>query len=280
MRDSIWNHLGGDQTVQPIGAVNVVFGQNFYTPQHITIAAPQLLDRPWAGILYVGLSEAVTDADQKMQHLLELDLGVLGQGAGAQATQKFVHNNLGFSNNDPQGWPNQLRNEPVLTLRYQQMRRYPLTSREDLLDVVPEFGGQLGSPQTFVNAGGTLRFGYHISGLPVALIPGVATGKPVDKLEAYVFAGGDARWIPFNATLDGGLFQDGPEAPGPKRFVTDLRARRLRAVQVATPHLLRRRALERVRRPAWRDRESALRLHRVDDRAVRYVQVREVTELL
>jgi lipid A 3-O-deacylase len=220
-RDSVWRRFGIAGS-QPIESVGFVIGQNFYTPQVITIAAPQPLDRPWAGVLYGGLTEGITDADQRLSHVFELHLGVLGQGAGAQATQKFVHNDLGFSDNDPIGWHNQLRNEPTLELLYQQMRRYSI--KEEVFDVVPAFGALLGSPQTYVNAGGTVRLGYHVSGLPVGVIPGAATAlNPPHKFEIYLFAGADGRLVPFNATLDGGLFNDGPEAVGPKRFVTDLR---------------------------------------------------------
>lgn len=225
LRNKAWQRLHpGRNGEQPVAVVSFVFGQNFYTPQTITIAAPQPLDRPWAGVLYGGISEGITNADRTVQDLVELTVGVLGPGAGAQATQKFVHNDLGFSNNDPMGWHNQLRNEPTLAFRYQQMRRLTWPVTNNMFDFVPAYGGQVGSPQTYLNGGGLLRLGYHISGLPTGLIPGAAAGEAPFKYEVYVFAGGEGRWVPFNATLDGGLFHDGPKANGPKRFVTDARA--------------------------------------------------------
>lgn len=209
----------GDQ--QHVESVNVMIGQNFYTPEIITIAAPQPADRPWAGHLYAAVAESITRADERLQHTFELHLGVLGQGAGAQATQKFVHNDLGFSRNDPQGWRNQLENEPTIGVLYRQSRRWGGES----LDVVPEFGAMLGTFQTFANAGGVVRLGHHISGFPAGVIlPAATTVAPRAGFEAYVFAGGEARWIPYNATLDGGFFRDGPSANDPKRVVTDLRA--------------------------------------------------------
>jgi len=225
VRDWTWNHFGGDTTVVPVASVTTIFGQNFYTPQDITIPTPQPLDRPWAGVLYAGLSESITDPDLHQMHIVELNAGILGPGAGAQRVQKFVHNDLGFSNHDPSGWSNQLKNEPVLSLRYQQIRRVPLLVRgdTDVLDVVPEFGAQLGSPQTFANAGAVVRLGYHITGLPIGIIPGAAAPSAVHRIELYVFGGGEARYVPFNATLDGGLFNNGPEANQPERFVRDLR---------------------------------------------------------
>jgi hypothetical protein len=218
VRDFTWNHFGGISGVTPIASVSAIFGQNFYTPQVITDPAPQPLDRPWAGVLYAGVAESVTDPDFRQTHILELDAGILGPGAGAQRVQKFVHNTLGFSDKDPSGWDNQLDNEPVLSLRYQQMRRLVLLARgdNDLADIVPEFGALLGSPQTYANAGAIARLGYHITGFPIGVIPNSAFPNAVHRLELYVFAGGDARYVPYNATLDG--------APGPRRFVHDLRA--------------------------------------------------------
>lgn len=207
-------------TNQQIESASLLFGQNFYTPENITIAAPQPNDRPWAGWLYAGVGETISDVDQRTQHEFELQLGILGPGAGAGATQKFVHNRLHFSNNHPEGWPNQLKNEPTLNLMYCQSRRYG----NDTFDAVPEFGGMLGTVQTYTNAGATVRFGYHISGFPVALIPTSAAPQTLPyKWEVYVFAGGDGRWVPFNATLDGGFFRNGPKANDPKRFVDDMR---------------------------------------------------------
>jgi len=215
--DRIWK-----ESSQPLNSIAVAFGQNFYTPQIITIAAPQPQDRPWAGILYGGLSQTITDPDQKLSHLLELQIGILGPGAGAQRTQKYVHNTLGFSNHDPQGWDNQLKNEPAISLMYQQMRRELIHG--EWFDAVPSAGATIGSPQTSLNVGGTIRLGYHISGLPVGNIRQTASGLTRPRaLEFYFFAGGEGRFVPFNATLDGGLFRNGPKANGVKRFVGDFR---------------------------------------------------------
>ncbi|HJQ36798.1 MAG TPA: lipid A deacylase LpxR family protein [Thermoanaerobaculia bacterium] len=214
VRDWTWNHLGGIDGVTPIASVSAVFGQNFYTPENITIAAPQPFDRPWAGVLYAGVAESITDPDFRQMHVFEVDAGILGPGAGAQRVQKFVHNTLGFSDKDPSGWHNQLDNEPVLSLRYLQLRRFVFVP--DTVDLVPEFGAMLGSPQTNANAGATLRLGYHVTGFPIGVINNAASPNPVHRYEVYVFGGAYARYVPYNATLDG--------APDPKELVHDLRA--------------------------------------------------------
>ena len=225
-RNNFCNHVWcGDGKAN--GMEGVFIGQNFYTPEIITIAAPQPEDRPWAGSLYAGFSETITDEGQQVQHTFEGSIGVLGQGAGAQGTQKFVHITLGFSNNDPQGWHNQLRNEPTFGLLYRQSRRMLVLGpdQDQRFDLTPEFGGLLGTLQTYANVGGTIRLGRHISGFVVPTIPVTAakSANPPSPWEFYAFLGGEGRWVPFNATLDGGFFRNGPQANDPKRFVADWR---------------------------------------------------------
>jgi len=208
---------GKDQAIE---SVNVMLGQNFYTPQIITDPNPQPFDRPWAGWLYTGVAESIIDESQKHLHLFELQVGILGPGAGAAATQTYIHRDLGFSKHIPAGWHNQLKNEPGLNLLYQYSPRFG----NDTRDVTGEFGGMLGTVQTYFNGGVTGRIGWHISGFPVAIIKGSAVpAKRPHFLEAYVFGGVATRWVPWNATLEGGLFRNGPKAVGPQHVVTDVR---------------------------------------------------------
>jgi lipid A 3-O-deacylase len=224
-RNNFCNHVWcGEGKANSVEGVFI--GQNFYTPEIITIAAPQPRDRPWAGSLYAGFSETISDEGGKVQHVFEGSIGVLGPGAGAQGTQKFVHNTLGFSNNDPQGWRNQLRNEPTFGLLYRQSRPifFQDPTQERNFDITPEFGGLLGTLQTYANAGGTIRLGRHISGFISSVIPGAAAeSSRRSQWEVYAFLGGEGRWVPFNATLNGGFFRNGPKANDPKRFVADWR---------------------------------------------------------
>src|SRR5262249_26837188 len=156
-------------------------------------------DRPWYGSLYGGIGETITDVKLTTQHQIELQVGILGPGAGAQATQQYIHDDLHFSNHHPAGWHNQQRkNEPTIGLLYQQSRRYG----SDSLDIVPEFGGMLGTVQTFVNAGATVRLGYHIMGFGVdpikptaaptaAAVSNAGPAKKPFTWELYLFGGVD-----------------------------------------------------------------------------------------
>ena len=234
LREAFCKHFC-DSNKQWKESVSFVFGQNFYTPENILKAEPQPDDHPWAGYLYTGFAESIVDENtQRDLHYLEGQVGVLGPAAGAHATQYTIHIRFGFSDKDPQGWPNQFKNEPAFNFLYLRAHRFG----NDTLDFVPQAGGTLGTIQTSLIAGATTRLGWHISGFPVSTIRFAVTPNENNlphKVEAYVFAGAEERWVPFNAVLDGGFFRNGPKANGPKRFVDDLKvgaAFRIRALRL------------------------------------------------
>jgi hypothetical protein len=194
-------------------AVSYAFGHQFYTPRRITIARDQPLDRPWAGFMY--LAATLQLSEENTQHAFEGQLGILGQGAGAQYVQSRWHQLIG-SPNDPAGWHHQLKNEPVINLYYKYSRRYTST-RLPYTDLVVSPGGSLGTFAIYPSLSGTVRAGYHITGFPVLQTQEVPRARRLDsggdaraRTEAYVMAGADARYVLHHATLDGGFFRNGP----------------------------------------------------------------------
>lgn len=209
------------EIARPQGDLSYVFGHNIYTPNDISVATPQPLDRPWAGWIYGAASLVITDSPQiqsRVQHILEAQIGILGQGAGAQFVQSEFHKIIG--DEPPRGWANQLENEPGLNLIWVHNRRYG-GSRAD---VVVSPAVMLGTIQTYPALGGTARLGYNITGFPIAPIIGTAvSGGERPPFEIYVFGGGEARYMLHNAFLDGGFFRDGPSVER-RELVHDLRA--------------------------------------------------------
>ncbi|RJG16092.1 lipid A deacylase LpxR family protein [Massilia cavernae] len=82
------------------------FGQLMYTPNDITVAAPQPLDRPWAGLLYVEQSYALLSPDRRTLTTLTAQAGVTGPASLAEDAQKLFHRML--DRPLPQGWHNQV----------------------------------------------------------------------------------------------------------------------------------------------------------------------------
>jgi lipid A 3-O-deacylase len=202
-------------------------GQNIFTPEDTT--ATQLItdDRPYAGWLYMGFG-LVANQGTKRYDKLELEIGVVGPYSSAEDVQTFWHSMLGLQ--VPQGWDNQLNNEPGAVLYYEQTRRLEKQSIGWGLDVdvLPFFGGALGNIFTYAEAGITLRLGSGLEddfGPPRIRpsLPGSAYFRPEKGFNWYVFAGVEGRAVLYNIFLDGNTFTDS-HSVDKEPFVGDLQA--------------------------------------------------------
>ena len=205
--------------------IGYAIGQSMFTPNDITIAAPQPNDRPWAGWLYgeVGLtSETGSRLDQ-----IALSLGVVGPASLAGETQRLWHKTFGFQK--PRGGSNQLDNEPAVNL-FVERRWRNLWRHEQLFgietDVTPHIGGSLGNVFTYGAAGLTVRIGADLEddfGPPRIRpsLPGAAFFTPRSSFGWYLFAGVEGRAVAHNIFLDGNTFSNGPSVHK-KTWVADL----------------------------------------------------------
>jgi len=193
------------------GRAGFSVGQSIFTPEDTT--AKELIpeDRPYAGWLYVGFG-IVANQGSRRYDKLELELGMVGPYSFAEEVQTYWHSLLGLQ--VPQGWDNQLDNEPGAALYYEQARRY---DRKALLgltaDIVPHFGGCLGNVFTYAAAGFTVRLGSNLEddfGPPriSPSLPGGAFFRPERGFNWYVFAGLEGRAVLHNIFLDGNTFTD------------------------------------------------------------------------
>lgn len=187
------------------------FTHQFYTPTNIQ--RERVGDRPWAGFMALSANLQLTNVHR--QHSLEVQAGVLGQGAGAQYVQSKWHQVTGGP--PPCCWRHQLRNEPMLNLLYgygmlARSKRFPYA------DAIATPGFALGTLRTYPSMSATVRAGYHITGFPVPTLEQEAPRalKTEMKLPArprtefYLMAGADGRYVLHDSTLDGGFFRDGP----------------------------------------------------------------------
>lgn len=202
-------------------------GQNMYTPEDTT--APELIpdDRPYAGWLYAGFGMVANQGTRRFDKI-ELEVGVVGPYSFAEDVQTFWHSLLGLQ--VPQGWDNQLENEPGVVLYYEQTRRFEKQNIGSGLDVdmLPYFGGALGNVFTYAEAGITLRLGSELEddfGPPRIRpsLPGSAYFRPEKGFNWYVFAGIQGRAVLYNIFLDGSTFTDS-HSVDKKPLVGDLQA--------------------------------------------------------
>lgn len=202
-------------------------GQNLFSPRDISAMEQDPNDRPWAAFLY-GSMGMVTLEDTHVDEV-ELTLGVVGPLALGEELQKTIHDVMGSL--DPQGWHNQLKNEPGLMVSWQ--RRWPepllIDARDTFLTLSPHAGFTVGNIYTYANAGVVLKLSSEHSrwdDKPLQVrpaMPGTGFFVPSKKLEWEIFAGADGRAVAHNIFLDGNTFTDSHHVDK-KPFVADLSA--------------------------------------------------------
>jgi hypothetical protein len=197
--------------------VTYSLGQEIYTPDHIELRELQEDDRPYAGWAYAGIGLVSENGDQL--DMLELNVGIVGPGSLAKQTQTEYHKLIDVQT--PEGWDNQLHNEPGVVIYYERKWRNiwgvtlsDLPVLDELaVDVTPHVGGALGNVHTYAAGGLTLRLGedlpddYGPPRLRPAL-PGSDYFRPDDVFGWYFFAGAEGRVVLRNIFLDGNTFRD------------------------------------------------------------------------
>ncbi|MEM1331023.1 MAG: lipid A deacylase LpxR family protein [Planctomycetota bacterium] len=196
----------------------IAIGQEMYTPAVINSPVPNPDDRPFAGYLYGG--GVLQRSDDRMLDELRFDIGIVGEGSGAEDTQKFVHRAF-VGQVNPEGWDDQLANEPTFQLSAARRWRVGLFEPEpstgsDLggfgVDLVPEIGFRAGTVRVDANAGLTLRAGVGLQDHfgPDRFQSPIEIGARAERdWSWYVFGrvGGEA--IAHDLFLDGNVFVDG-----------------------------------------------------------------------
>jgi hypothetical protein len=135
-------------------AIGFTAGQLMFTPEDIENPAPILSDRPYAGYLYGGVFLQRSDA-HTLDHL-ELDLGVVGPSSLAENAQIFIHSV--FDAIEPEGWDNQLHDEPAI--QFYLRKKWRTDAGGFKLNDIPPVQFQL-IPQVELAVGSVYR---HLSG--------------------------------------------------------------------------------------------------------------------
>lgn len=188
------------------------FGQVMVTPGDTTLSKPDPRDRPYAGLLFFGVSWQRLGADRYAA--LKLITGVVGPPSFAEETQKAVHRTMGVAL--PQGWDHQLKTEPILNAVYEQRRRVgSWGAREGWGGDSLFIGGvMLGNVLTQAYAQVQVRAGWRTPpDFGSSLIRGIGALPPARDAApwgAHLFAGLGGQAVARNITLDGNTLRSGP----------------------------------------------------------------------
>jgi hypothetical protein len=197
-------------------AAGYVIGHQMFTPQDIT--AEQLIedDRPYAGYLYGGAYWQRAN-DTTFDHL-ELNLGVVGPAARGQQLQNIVHRLA--DDRDPNGWDNQLSDEPTVQLFVRRRYRLPVhalwtqVQRPNFgVELLPKAELALGTVHRYAEGGVTLRAGWKLpddfgAGEIQELASATGLDDPRRGWGVYGFASAAGRIVEHNLFLAGNSFTD------------------------------------------------------------------------
>ncbi|MFH1160607.1 MAG: lipid A deacylase LpxR family protein [bacterium] len=182
--------------------INVV--QNIYTPSTTLKGGILKGDRPYAGILYFGTFKISNDAEKKLRQSSELQLGILGPSSLGGALQVSFHNSTP-QNNEPLGWEYQIQND--LLLNYSaSLEKGILTSRNCEINL--HSSGILGTVFTNISGGVYLRAGLFNPYFDQLFFSKRALNlqRKTRNFQCYLFFDFKGRFVAYDATLQGGLF--------------------------------------------------------------------------
>ena len=217
----------------PANTQNVVvrFGQSIYTPEDHTRLNVVEDDRPYAGLLYMGLAwnrrVQPQDARYEVLDTRELTLGVIGPWSLAEQSQNQVHRLRGIDRFS--GWDNQLHNEPAFQVamerKYKRSVGTGAVSRGWSSDVIGSYAVRLGNIETAASAGIELRAGWNVpndfgsypirpgtenrppsAASALRTTPLRTSGAPSPGTHAFINI--EAKAVAWDFSLDGNLFQN------------------------------------------------------------------------
>jgi hypothetical protein len=148
--------------------VVVKFGQSMFTPQDPARTDLVIDDRPYAGLLYVGMSwnrrKHEPQGNSEILDTREITLGVIGPLSLAEQSQNWVHDAIGADRF--LGWQHQLKNEPALQLamdrKFKDYRGTGAITPGFSADSIRSLGLRLGNIETSASLGIEGRIGWNL----------------------------------------------------------------------------------------------------------------------
>lgn len=177
--------------------------QDCFTPGSIRYDTLNYLDRPYAATMYLSHFLISIDELKRRRFTTKLDLGIIGPCAVCEEEQKGIHRAL--VNIQPLGWENQLSTDYIVnyTLGLEQglftSRYFEAMASGDL---------RAGTIYDDISLGIMIRGGF-MAGYFKQL--GIIKNAPdsyrdKNKFQLYGFAKAKTRFVGYNATIQGGLF--------------------------------------------------------------------------
>lgn len=186
-----------------------VIGQQFYTPDDISISSLIPNDRPYAGWLYMGGSWKASTATTLVSS--DVYLGATGKASFGREVQTRWHAIVGARK--PMGWDHQIGNRFGVIVGHSRRwafdGTYGAIDEKKWLEVVPYLGATAGNIMTDGYAGARLKIGFNITRdwADIGLSPRLGTpllggASDTGPFEIYFVIDGQGRALAYNSFID------------------------------------------------------------------------------
>lgn len=183
---------------QSVNLYGLHLKQKMYTPDIPEAVEVDVSDRPFAGVLTLHFFRQSHLQSSKLRLFSEFQLGSLGPMSMAERVQRHIHDK------EPSGWIFQIPNNLIANLN--------LSLEKDLFTTPFSVFGlraglKAGSLHTRISSGVYFSLGHDMqqetkTGIHATTI----TPLPKKSWQYWLFGSLDGRWVYYDATLHGGLF--------------------------------------------------------------------------
>ena len=175
-----------------------------FTPIEIEPTEIQYGDRPFAGYVYLGIIRRAVKPEQGLLFTSEFDVGVMGPWSGAKPVQTRLHTWL--QNAIPHGWKNQIAHDVVLNYNLQLEKR--LLEKKNIAGLYAVSGLRAGTLYSDLSGGFTVCLGSTEAFRNNAYVPNQISRNAYRKLQVYFQASAIGKLVGYNATMQGGIFNE------------------------------------------------------------------------
>ncbi|WP_066632359.1 lipid A deacylase LpxR family protein [Labilibacter marinus] len=189
---------------KPEDRSKIIYGLSFHQQMHtpLDIKPEEILygDRPYAGLLYAKSFMKYANVEKKYLFRSELDLGLIGPSSLAGITQYKFHELT--DNHVPNGWKNQIKEVPIINYNMSLQKGL---FENDYSHILAYGKTRIGTMYNDLEVGFNYRVGYANSFFE-------SIGEDLylkdKKLQAYLTFSPNARFVAYNATLQGNMLSN------------------------------------------------------------------------
>ncbi|MCL1057682.1 lipid A deacylase LpxR family protein [Shewanella gelidimarina] len=186
--------------------------QGMFTPSDLEDSQLIPDDRPYAGVLLWQVK--LRQFEDNVATSLLLDVGVVGPASLAEQTQSIIHGMIGAK--DPQGWDNQIDNEPVFRVQSEYLYRFAQLALSNSVATDVSFYTQagIGNLRSDAGFGLTFRVGSGLDETYASINPTAShSANPYAYMSDrgfnwMLFMSAYGRYVLNDITIDGNTFKD------------------------------------------------------------------------